>query len=66
MINNIVFPSFKVKMQTGKSTFQYSAAADRNSFLQYLRDVTSLKRFKLELYKDFRDLDINSCRCSLT
>lgn len=56
----------KVKTKSGQTTFQYSAAADWNSFPKYIRDVTSLKRFKIELYSYFRDLDVKSHRCSLT
>lgn len=55
----------KVKTQTGQTTFQYSAAADWNSFPKYIRDITSLQSFKAELYSYFRDLDIKSHRCTL-
>ena len=56
----------KVKTKTGPTTFKYSAAADRNSFPKCIRDITSLKRFKTELFGYFRDLDLKSHRCSLT
>lgn len=51
---------------TGQTTFQYSAAADWNSFPKCIRDITSLKRFKTELYGYFRELDVKSHCCSLT
>ena len=56
----------KVKTKTGQTTFQYSAAADWNSFPKCIRDITSLKRFRTELYGYFRDLDVKSNHCSLT
>ena len=52
--------------KTGQTTFQYSAAADWNSFPKCIRDITSLKRFRTELYGYFRDLDVKSNHCSLT
>ena len=56
----------KVKTKTGQTPFQYSAAADWNSFPKCSKDITSLKRFKTELYGYFRDLDVKPHRCSLT
>ena len=55
-----------VETKTGQTTFQYSAAADWNSFPKCIRDITSLKRFRTELYGYFRDLDVKSHHCSLT
>ena len=39
----------KIKTKTGQTTFQYSAAADWNSFPKCIRDITSLKRFMVIL-----------------
>lgn len=47
-------------MKSGQTTFQYSAAAGRNSFPEYIRDTTSLKRLKTEVYGYFKDLDDKS------
>ena len=58
--------SMSICYYTGQTTFQYSAAADLNSFPKCIRDITSLKRFKTELYGYFRELDVKSHRCLLT
>ena len=55
----------RVNTKTGQTTFQYSTTADRNSFPKCIGDITSLKRFKTELYGYFRDLDVESHHCSL-
>ena len=52
----------KVKTNTGRTIFQYSAAED--SFTKYIRDINFLKRLKTELYGCFRDLDVKF-HCSL-
>ena len=55
----------KIKTKTSQATFQF-AAADWNSFPKYIRDITSLKRFKTELYGYFRDLDVKLHCCAQT
>ena len=55
----------KTKSAVGQSTFLYSAARDWNSLPKHIRELETLRSFKVAVFKYLLNLDTTSHQCTV-